>query len=294
VVATTSGEAGGKLASINSTIPAYITRLDTVATTLRDDVNGLHASITGSIATTDQNQSAAGNLVFDLALNGGAYAAVTVAGANWSGAGGAAALQTALQTAVNTAIGAGNATVTVTGGNGSAMSVSVAPTGTNTLTVRANGTNAGFTTLLGTTGVGSDGVGGRAFFTGTTASNLALASGVDGNPSAVAAGVASGGPLDASRALDLAELADVNDGADANYRQMIVQVGVDTQTAMNRSDIQNKSTQSLDNARQRVAGVSLDEEMTNLVQYQHAYEAAARFLSAIDEMLDTLINRTAP
>jgi flagellar hook-associated protein 1 FlgK len=148
--------------------------------------------------------------------------------------------------------------------------------------------------LLGTTGVGFDGIGGRAFFTGTGASDLALSSGLAGNPSAIAAGVAAGGPLDGSRALDLAELSASSTGADAYYRQLIVQLGVDTQTAISRDEIQQKSTQSLDNARAQVAGVSLDEEMTNLVQYQHAYEAAARFLSAVDEMLDTLINRTAP
>ena len=40
------------------------------------------------------------------------------------------------------------------------------------------------------------------------------------------------------------------------------------------------------------SGVDLDEETANLVVYQHAYQGAARVLSAVDEMLDTLINRT--
>jgi len=39
-----------------------------------------------------------------------------------------------------------------------------------------------------------------------------------------------------------------------------------------------------------VAGVSLDDEMLGMVQYQHAYNASAQFLSIIDEMLETLIN----
>jgi flagellar hook-associated protein 1 len=38
--------------------------------------------------------------------------------------------------------------------------------------------------------------------------------------------------------------------------------------------------------------VSLDEESVNLVSAQHAYQAAARVLTAIDQALDTLINRT--
>lgn len=40
------------------------------------------------------------------------------------------------------------------------------------------------------------------------------------------------------------------------------------------------------------ASVDVDEEMTNMLAYQRAYEGAARVMTAIDEMLDTLINRT--
>jgi len=40
------------------------------------------------------------------------------------------------------------------------------------------------------------------------------------------------------------------------------------------------------------AGVNIDEEMVNMVQFQHAYDAAARFMTSVDEILDTLINRT--
>ena len=73
---------------------------------------------------------------------------------------------------------------------------------------------------------------------------------------------------------------------------MIVQLGVDTSTATNRDDIQTRRRGALDNQRQAYSGVNIDEEMTNLVQFQHAYDAAARFLTTIDEMLDTLINHT--
>ena len=39
-------------------------------------------------------------------------------------------------------------------------------------------------------------------------------------------------------------------------------------------------------------GVNLDEELADLVSAQRAYEASARMISAVDQMLDTLINRT--
>jgi flagellar hook-associated protein 1 FlgK len=287
-----SGKAGGELQAINVTIPAYLARVDNVATTLRDSVNGLHGAITGNIAVGNQNQSAAGNLQFDVSVDGGAFTTVTVVGDDWSGVGGDAALQTALQDAIDTALGAGNATATVTGGAGSALAVGVVGAGTHTLQVKSTDANTGFATLLGTTGVGTDGIGGRQFFTGTDSASLALSSDVSGNPAAVAAATASGGALDGSRALDLADLASAQAGADASYRQLIVRVGVDTQTAQRRADIQQKTTDSLDSARNAQSGVNLDEEMTNMVEFQHAYEAAARFLTVIDQMLDTLINRT--
>jgi flagellar hook-associated protein FlgK len=293
VANVTAGTAGGLLSAINSTIPGYIAKLDAVATSLRDSVNGLHGAIAGSLAASAQDQSGAGNLTFQIALDGGGYATVTVAGADWSGATGAAALHTALQNAVDAAIGAGNAVATVTGGNGSAMSIALAPVGAHSLLVQQSTGNSGFTSLLGSTAVGLDGVGGRQFFSGTGAGDLALSSDVDGNPDAVAAGLAGSGPLDGSRALDLADISQSSSGPDATYRQMIVQLGVDTQTAKSRADIQQKATASLDQQRQGYSGVNNDEEMANMVMFQHAYEAAARFLSVVDSLLDTLINRTA-
>ena len=51
-------------------------------------------------------------------------------------------------------------------------------------------------------------------------------------------------------------------------------------------------TDSINDRRQSISGVSMDEEMTNLVRFQRGYQASARAMSTIDEMLDTLINRT--
>ena len=46
---------------------------------------------------------------------------------------------------------------------------------------------------------------------------------------------------------------------------------------------QNALVTSLNNSRQSVSGVSLDQEMTNMVQEQSAYEAAAKLVNVIDE-----------
>ncbi len=288
----TSGDAGGLLDVINARIPTYQGNLDVIANQLRDDVNGVAGAMGGSLATTAQNQSASGNLQFQVSLGGGAFATATVAGADWSGVGGAAALQTALQNAVDTAIGAGSATVTVTGGNGSPLAVSLVPTGSNTIQVQAVSGNAGFSTLLGSTAVGLDGVGGRQFFSGNGAAGLTVASDVAGNPSAIAAGASGAGPLDGSVALNLADVGTTTTGADAKYRSFIVNLGVDSQDATQRLNIQNSTVQQVDGARQSYSGVNTDEEMVSMVEYQHAYEASARFLTTVDTVLDTLINRT--
>jgi flagellar hook-associated protein 1 len=293
-VNVTSGQAGGMLNDINTVLPGYMTQLDGVATTLRDQVNNAVSGISGSIPATQADQSAAGTLQFKVALDGGAFSTVSLTGADWSGAGGGAALQTSLQSALDAAIGAGNATATVTTNTDGSLSVGITPAGTHALQVQASGANAGLSTLLGTTPIGSDGIGGRSFFTGTNASTLAVSALVAGNPAAIAAGVAANGPLDGSVALQLGDMATSNTGADSTYNTLIVQLGVNAKDVQTRDNVQQQSVQSLDAARNSQAGVNTDEEMTNMVEYQKAYEASAKFVTTLDSMLETLINMVGP
>jgi flagellar hook-associated protein 1 FlgK len=90
----------------------------------------------------------------------------------------------------------------------------------------------------------------------------------------------------------LAALAGRPGGADVTYRGLVVQLGVEAQTANRRTDIQRGILAQVDSAREAQSGVNMDEEMTNMLAYQRAYEGAARFMTAVDQMLDTLINRT--
>ncbi|WNV76477.1 flagellar hook-associated protein FlgK [Geodermatophilus sp. DSM 44513] len=82
------------------------------------------------------------------------------------------------------------------------------------------------------------------------------------------------------------------DGAAVRYRAMIVELGVQASVSSRNLEIQDVVTTNVDAARESVAGVNLDEEMSNMLQFQHAYSAAARMVSAVDEALDVLINRT--
>lgn len=74
------------------------------------------------------------------------------------------------------------------------------------------------------------------------------------------------------------------------YQNMIGQLGMDVQGSERLRDNANIVLQQIDNQRQSVSGVSIDEEMTNMVRYQQAYNAAARYVTAVDELLDKLIN----
>ncbi|MDZ5000336.1 hypothetical protein GNF79_14900, partial [Clostridium perfringens] len=47
---------------------------------------------------------------------------------------------------------------------------------------------------------------------------------------------------------------------------------------------------SIEESRASVSGVNLDEEMANLVQFQHAYNANAKIISTVDELLDVIVN----
>jgi flagellar hook-associated protein 1 FlgK len=130
---------------------------------------------------------------------------------------------------------------------------------------------------------------GASFFTGTTASTIAVAL---TDPHQVAASAVPGGNLDNGTADAMAQLATSPTGPDAVYQQMVVDLGVQTQAATSRSTMQDTVAQQADSARQGQAGVSTDEEMVHLISYQHAYEAAARLMTTIDSTLDTLINHT--
>jgi flagellar hook-associated protein 1 FlgK len=77
---------------------------------------------------------------------------------------------------------------------------------------------------------------------------------------------------------------------DEFFRSIVTQLGVQTQEATRQATNQNLLVEQVDSRRQSVSGVSTDEEMANLIKYQHAYNAAARAMTTYDEMLDKVIN----
>jgi flagellar hook-associated protein 1 FlgK len=107
-------------------------------------------------------------------------------------------------------------------------------------------------------------------------------------PAAFAAAPTARATRDGSDAQPIAELT----GAGDAYHRLVVGLGVESQAVNRRVDVQAAILGHVDAARESAAGVNLDEEMASMLQYQHAYDAAARFLTAVDQALDTLINST--
>jgi flagellar hook-associated protein 1 len=123
------------------------------------------------------------------------------------------------------------------------------------------------------------------FFSGTTAATLAVAV----EPSEVqASGTEAVGGNEVARAI-----AALRGGtAEQGYAALVEKVGSDVRTAGDEQSNLQTTVTSISDQRQSVSGVSLDEEMTNLITFQRGYQASARTLTAMSEMLETLIEHT--
>jgi flagellar hook-associated protein 1 FlgK len=145
------------------------------------------------------------------------------------------------------------------------------------------------------------GIGMNAFFTFDqtqgAAGSIAVASYIQDDPSLIAAG-RSTGPGDNTNALALAQLRNAtvlgsNSSATMEefFQSSVTSIGFVTRQAIDRVEIQTGVVDGIGNLRDSISGVSLDEEGVNLIQAQQAYEASARFIAAIDEVLQILMEQ---
>jgi flagellar hook-associated protein 1 len=131
---------------------------------------------------------------------------------------------------------------------------------------------------------------GTFFTTGTPAgATISVAPALIAAPDGVTAGTGAAGSNDT--ALAVAALAG-NAAIDGTYQSFVSQVGSDLNEADRLQTNAQTLTASVQDRRESVSGVSMDEEMSNLVMFQRSYQASARAMSTMDDMLDTLINRT--
>lgn len=83
-----------------------------------------------------------------------------------------------------------------------------------------------------------------------------------------------------------------NEGAPEDFMKSVIStMGIDSQQAQRICDTQDNIVKQIERRRESMSGVSLDEEMSNMVKYQHSYNAAAKMISTMAEIYDVLINR---
>lgn len=156
------------------------------------------------------------------------------------------------------------------------------------LVTRVNALHTAGFSLTGTTGA--------AFFTGTSASTITLNAALIANPSLVQAAGVSGAVGDNRVALALAQLADTRIAALGNqtfqqdYAQTVASLGQSLASANEQVSDQDAVSAMLSQQRAAVSGVSLDEEMADLVRFQKAYAASAKLITTVDELLETVVN----
>ncbi|MBI4830278.1 MAG: hypothetical protein HY801_01730 [Candidatus Lindowbacteria bacterium] len=129
------------------------------------------------------------------------------------------------------------------------------------------------------------------------AASIAVSDAIRNDVALIAAG-RSTGPGDNSNALALAQLRNSqvlgpNSTATLEefFQTTLVSLGYTTQLATDRQEIQTGVVDGIANMRDAISGVWLDEEGVNIIRAQQAYEASARFISAVSEVLDILLEQ---
>jgi flagellar hook-associated protein FlgK len=307
------GEAGGLLDALNRMLPNYRAAIAGPAATA-PVLSGPPAGV-APIANFG-----AGAQSFTLAVDGGAPVTITVPPAVPPLATPGDLAHALTQAIRDAGIDGVTATVDVVGANwrvsltgstyGTTSGITAGPVAADTL----------FTDLFGSavavtaTGTGDPAIGPSLAYQLATAVNLQHRQGValngddggdflsysvtDGlsmvftDPNLVAAAGQEQLLLGGLNASTIADINSIANGPDNTFRTLIINLGVEAQTINRRVDIQQDITDQIDSAREGESGVSIDEEMANMMQFQHTYAAASRMMTAIDEMLNRLINGT--
>jgi flagellar hook-associated protein 1 FlgK len=150
------------------------------------------------------------------------------------------------------------------------------------------------------TGFDLNGIAGEVFFDGTgTAADIEVNANIVGDPGLIAASFDPlpfpSAPGDNRNAVEIAKLqhqllmsgntATFND----YYSSLVRDVGNEVLKSDSYYTHQSEMVAQLDNYRESISGVSLDEEMINLIKFQNAYAAAAKLVSTADEMMQTVL-----
>jgi flagellar hook-associated protein 1 FlgK len=266
--------AAGRLAALNGQI-AVATATGANANALldqRDQVLGQLSTLVGGVATLNANGSA------DVSVGGKSLVSGVTA--------------TPFDVTANVA-SVGGVAVTLTGGSAAADITALTTTIPSYQAQLDAVANALITTVNAAQTGGKDlsGAAGTAMFTGTGAANITVAI-TDPGKIAAAGASTSGATLDGSNALSTSLLGSSATGPDHLYASLVGNIGSAGALAQQQQTTQASITTGVDALRTSASGVNYDEEVSNMLTYQHAFQAASRVLTTVDDMLDTLINHT--
>ncbi|MGA2868150.1 MAG: flagellar hook-associated protein FlgK [Verrucomicrobiota bacterium] len=156
----------------------------------------------------------------------------------------------------------------------------------SSLITQINSVNSGGYSLTGTTGTD--------FFTGTDASNISVNQSLVNDPSLVQASGSATASGDNTVALQLADLGLATqsnlDGQTFgdSYGETVAALGDALSNANTQVTNQSAVSTMLSTQQSSVSGVNIDQEMTNLMGFQRAYEASAELVTTVNEMMETL------
>jgi flagellar hook-associated protein 1 FlgK len=153
---------------------------------------------------------------------------------------------------------------------------------------KVNSTYTGGFDLNGSTGA--------SFFTGTDAGTIGINANLVSDPSQIQAAGVVGATGDNTVALALARLGQQSNSALSNqtftdaYTSLVTDLGQALSGANDQVAGHGAVTSMLAKQRDSISGVSMEEELTNLMTYQKAYQASAQIISTVNLMLETLVN----
>jgi flagellar hook-associated protein 1 len=158
--------------------------------------------------------------------------------------------------------------------------------GLQDVATKVNGYRATLATMASSLITSVNAASATPIFSGTGANDIAVVA----TSATVSAGAAGGAASDNSVALAVRALR--GGTVDTTYSGLVRQIGSDVKTATSANTTATSVLTSITAQRQSVSGVSMDEEMANMIRFQRGYQAAARALTTMDDLLNTLINST--
>lgn len=186
-------------------------------------------------------------------------------------------------------IGGGLAVLAAANGSGTGGTLAEAAASYNTFATQL----AGQVNTVHSTGAIADGTSGHNFFAidGVLPAALGLTI-IPTDVTGLANGAVGAGGFDGSIAEKISQLGSAPGSPDSLWSSMVSGIGAAAKSANQQSAISDVTTTTAVRAQLSNSSVDLDEENMNMLTYQRAYQGAARVMTAVDEILDTLINRT--